>query len=177
MDGRISAWTAVALGTMACLSCSSAGSPVDRGGGNARATIDGSSYEVQGVVASFSFGEDGYFNVSGDPARNKEQDCVPGLSGGLNLYGSLPPTIDSVADLAGKRLAVEFSGDGDDANLCFVGTNGLLGAEQAWITFDAADGTHVTFSMSGDFTRYPEDGEEVSASASASGRARIEPLM
>ena len=44
-----------------------------------------------------------------------------------------PRWFQTGADLVGKRLRVDFTGDGDEANLCFVGMGGLAGAEEVEI--------------------------------------------
>ena len=86
----------------------------------------------------------------------------------------VPASADEPQDLAGKRLQVEFSGDGDDANLCFLGMDGLLGAKDAWLTFDSVDGDRVAFTMSGSFDFYDGDGGMGSArQATARGDAQI----
>ena len=73
--------------------------------------------------------------------------------------------MQGAADLAGQRLRVDFTGDGDDANLCFVGMNGLAGAEEAWVTIDSVKGDRVSFTMSGTFTIYDENGDGVMTTA------------
>jgi hypothetical protein len=90
------------------------------------------------------------------------------------LYGDLPPTYERPADLLGRELPFEFSGDGDDFNLCFVGSNGLLGVERGTVRFSAADDKTVTFAFTGDFVRYDgEGGESPGGTASGSGTARV----
>ena len=110
-----------------------------------------------------------YFRIEGDDAANPNEDCVPGLSGGLALYGDLPSTIASVADLSGKELPFEFSGDGDDANLCFVGSNGLFGVETGTVRFTAVDGNKVSFTFAGSFKVYDGSGGDAAAPVDASG--------
>jgi len=70
---------------------------------------------------------------------------------------ALPSDVTSVADLAGRELPFEFSGDGDDFNLCFVGSQGLLGVERGTVRVTKVDGSTVPFSFAGDFVR--DDGE------------------
>jgi hypothetical protein len=65
--------------------------------------------------------------------------------------------VTSLADLAGQVLPFEFSGEGDDAKLCFVGSNGLLGVEK------------VTFSFSGSVVSYDGKGGQSSSEVNASG--------
>ena len=135
-------------------------------------TIDGERYAVLDVGLEFEAGDDGYYAIHAAPPSESE-DCVPGLLGGMSLYGAIPPSVKRAQDLAGRRLPVEFSGDGDDANLCFVGTDGLLGAREAWVTIEAIDGDRARFSMSGEFEVY-DDGELVMTQlASARGTAHI----
>lgn len=136
-------------------------------------TIDGSEFEVRNVSMEVSFEADGYYSISGDPASRSEEDCVPGLSAGMALYGSLPASVHGPEDLIGQRLPVEFSGDGDDANLCFVGLEGLLGAEEAFVTIDSVAGGRAEFRMSGSFQMYDEEGGVSRRQASARGTAQI----
>jgi hypothetical protein len=150
------------------------GGPTSSSGGTAAATIDGTRFEVGDVQFSYSADEDGYFRVEGRDAAHPEEDCLPGLGGGLALYGDWPAGVESVAGLAGRELPFEFSGDGDDFNLCFVGSKGLLGVERGTVRIAAADGNTVTFSFSGSFTRYDgQGGESGPVSASGDGTARI----
>jgi hypothetical protein len=139
------------------------------GGGAAKATIAGRTFDVSNVEMTLETGDDGYFRIDGDDAANPDKDCLPGLSGGIALYGDLPSTVTSLADLAGKELPFEFSGDGDDANLCFVGSNGLLGVESGTVRFTAVDGNKVTFTFSGTFKVYDGEGGESATSIGASG--------
>src|SRR4029450_9180678 len=74
-------------------------------------------------------------------------------------------------ELVGKRLRIDFTGDGDDANFCFPGMGGLAGAEDAWVQIDSVDGNRVTFSMTGTFKIYDEHGDGPVKSASAAGSA------
>ena len=137
--------------------------------GSAKATIAGQTFDVSNVELTFEPGEDGYFRIEGDDAANPNQDCVPGLSGGIALYGDVPSMVTSLADLTGKELPFEFSGDGDDANLCFVGSNGLLGVETGTVRFLSIQGDQVTFSFSGTFTVYDGEGGESPTPVSGSG--------
>jgi hypothetical protein len=135
-------------------------------------TIDGRHYAVGDAALEVEPGDEGYYTLHADPAPAGE-DCLAGLAGGMALYGPLPPSVKRIEDLVGKRLPVEFSGDGDDANLCFVGTEGLLGARDAWVTIEAVDGDRARFSMSGEFERYDEGKQASTLLASARGTARI----
>ena len=160
------------LGTAVCLIAAACGGSVEldhAGGGLAKATIAGRSFDVNNVKITLQTGEDGYFRIEGDDAANPNKDCLPGLPGGLALYGDIPPTITSLADLKGQELGFEFSGDGDDANLCFVGSNGLLGVEKGTVQFTAVDGRRVTFAFSGSFTVYDGSGGESSTPVNATG--------
>ena len=77
-----------------------------------------------------------------DPAANPDEDCVPGLGGGLGLYGDLPASVRSAAALAGRRPRIGLTG-GDDANFCFAGMGGLAGAEEARVTIDSVNEDRV----------------------------------
>ena len=165
--------TLLLIGAVAC-----SGGPDDGSAARwaeARVTIDGKTYEVEDVRMNVEFGEDGdgYYNIDARPSTDPDQDCVPGLSGGMFLYGSLPDRAHRLEDLSGQRLAVEFSGDGDDANLCFPGMNGLLGAREAWVTIDSIDDDRVRFSMSGSFELFDEEGASSELVASAAGTAQL----
>lgn len=138
----------------------------------ASVTIEEDEYRVDDVVLALAYGEDGFFNLSGSPVEDPDEDCVPGLSGGMNLYGDIPPVTD-VEELVGQQLLIEFTGDGDDANLCFVGTDGLLGADAAALTIHSVEGDRAEFTMNGRFLRYDEEGNSTPVDASAKGAARI----
>lgn len=156
-----------ALLSAACASAGSGGGAT--ASGSATATIGTQTFAVSQVELSFEPGEDGWFRIEGNDAANREKDCVPGLSGGLALYGDLPAGVASIADLNGKELPFEFTGDGDDANLCFVGSNGLLGVETGTVRFTAVDGDTVSFSFSGSFKVYDGEGGESTEPVRASG--------
>ncbi|MGH9387148.1 MAG: hypothetical protein ACRD2N_23000 [Vicinamibacterales bacterium] len=149
--------------------CGGSSTAVSIDGGNAKVTIEGKTFDVKNVELSYEFGDDGYFRIEGEAAANPDQECVEGLSGGLALYGEMPVALTSLADLAGEELAFEFSGDGDDANLCFAGMNGLLGVETGTVRFSAVDGTEVRFSFSGSFVVYDGKGGQSSSEVTASG--------
>jgi hypothetical protein len=155
---------------LAVVAGSCGGGPSDESGGDAKVMLAGGTFGVSKVRFTFETGDDGWFRVEGDDAAHPDEDCVPGLSGGLALYGDLPSTVTSLADLAGLELPFEFSGDGDDANLCFVGSNGLLGVETGTVTFTAVQGTKLTFSFSGSFVVYDGRGGESPEQVSASGQ-------
>lgn len=154
-------------------SCSGTGAAASGSGGSARVVLDGATYDVKDVTMILSPGEDAWFQLGGEPAANAGEDCVPGLGGGLGLYGDLPGSVRRKDDLAGKRLRIDFTGDGDDANFCFVGMGGLAGAEEAWLTIDSVDGDRATFSMSGTFRIYDENGEGPIRTARATGVALL----
>jgi hypothetical protein len=140
--------------------------------GQANVTIGDKTFAVSGVMLTYATGEEGYFRIEGDDAANPEKDCLPGLGGGLALYGDLPADITSVAQLSGKELPFEFSGDGDDFNLCFVGSNGLLGVEQGTVRF-TVNGNQIAFSFSGRFTIYDGQGGESASTVNASGSGSV----
>jgi hypothetical protein len=165
----------ILLGGVLAAGAACGGSGDTSSGGKATVLLDGTSFAVNGVTLSFAAGEDGYFRIDGDDAANPGKDCVPGLTGGLALYGSLPGDITSVQQLAGRELPFEFTGDSDEANLCFVGSNGLLGVERGTVRFVTADQGTVTFSFSGDFLKYDgEGGDGQSQTASGSGVAHVQ---
>lgn len=138
-------------------------------GGRATAAIDGTTYAVSDVKLTFEAGEGGYFRIEGRDAKNPEDDCLPGLGGGLALYGELPSSVSTPSDLSGRELPFEFTGDGDDFNLCFVGSDGLLGVETGTVKFSGVNGNSVTFSFAGDFVRYDGEGGESDSNVRASG--------
>lgn len=144
--------------------------PEPEGGGTASVLIGDSTFKSGNVIFTYAIGEDAYFRIEGDDAAHPREDCVPGLAGVLALYGELPADISSLSDLNGRELPFEFSGDGDDANLCFVGSNGLLGVERGTVQFTAVEGTSVTFSFSGTFTIYDGEGGQAPTAISASGQ-------
>jgi hypothetical protein len=156
---------------IASLATACSGSFESGGDGLARVSIDGSSYDVSNVSIVVQAGRDPYFRIEGDPASNSNEDCVPGLESGLRLYGNLPPTVHGTADLAGRRFAIDFTGDGDDRNFCFAGMEGLAGAEEAWVTIESVNGDRVAFSMNGTFKIYDENGDGPVKTASGSGVA------
>jgi hypothetical protein len=160
----------MALASLAA-ACSGSASTGSGSGGVARVSLDGASYEVREVSMTIKPGEGAWFRIEGEPATHSDEDCVPGLGGGLGLYGDLPASVRGTADLAGKRLKIDFTGDGDDANFCFVGMGGLAGAEEAWLTIDSVDGDRISFSMTGTFRIYDENGEGPVKAASSSGTA------
>ena len=137
--------------------------------GVAKVTISDKTFDVSNVEFVFDTGERGYFRIDGDDAANPDKDCVLGLSGGIALYGDLPGTVTTLADLSGKELPFEFSGDGDDANLCFVGSNGLLGVDTGTVRIASVEGSKVTFTFSGTFTLYDGEGGESPTPITASG--------
>jgi hypothetical protein len=145
------------------------GSADEVSGGSAKVTIAGQAFDVNNLTLSYETGADGYFRLEGNDAAHADQDCRPGLGGGLALYGDLPSTVTSLADLEGRELPFEFTGDGDDFNLCFVGSNGLLGVETGTVRFADVEGTNVAFSFSGSFAVYDGEGGQASSPVDASG--------
>ncbi len=158
------------------VACGGSGSSDSSSGGTARVSLDGTTYEVADVAMTIEPGEEPWFRIDGEPADHPDDDCVPGLSGGMGLYGDLPSSVRQPSDLAGQRLRVDFSGDGDDANLCFAGMGGLAGAEDAWVTIESVSGNSVSFSMSGTFRVYDERGDGPVVTANASGTAVVRSL-
>jgi len=155
---------ALALGGVAC-----AASPaVEDPGGEGTVTIVDKAFKVNHIKFSHALGEGGFFRVEGDDAAHPDQDCLPGLSSGLALYGDLPGDVTTIADLNGRELPFEFTGDGDDRNLCFVGSNGLLGVERGTVRFTVA-GNKVSFTFSGSFIRYDGSGGRSATEIAASG--------
>jgi hypothetical protein len=151
--------------------CSGGSATGGRGSADARVSLDGSTYRVRDVSLTLETGEDPWFRIEGEPATDSGHDCADGMTGGMGLYGDLPASVKDPADLIGKRLRVDFTGDGDDANFCFAGMGGLAGAEDAWVRIDSVDGDRVTFSMTGTFKIYDENGDGPVKSASAAGAA------
>jgi hypothetical protein len=156
------------LCTVGCGGASSSGSGGGSRSGQATVTIGGKSFAVGDVLMSYETGDGGYFRIEGSDAAHPSQDCLPGLGGGLAIYGDLPAEITSVAQLSGQELPFEFSGDGDDFNLCFVGSNGLLGVERGTVRF-TVNGNQVTFTFSGRFTTYDGEGGKSASPVDASG--------
>lgn len=162
--------SALAVGSTGCAGGSA--SPAE--GGTASASIDGRTFQVGKVHLTVST-DPAYFRIEGDDAAHPGQDCLPGLGGGLALYGDLPAGATSASDLAGRELPFEFSGDGDDFNLCFVGSDGLLGVQRGTVRFETVQRGTVAFSFSGDFVRYDGEGGESPGAvrATGSGTARV----
>jgi hypothetical protein len=156
---------ALVLGVAAC---ATSDSPLETPGGGGTVTVENKTFKVSNIRFSYNTGEGGYFRVEGDDAANPNKDCLPGLSGGLGLYGDLPGDVTSIADLNGRELPFEFSGDGDDANLCFVGSDGLLGVERGTVRF-TVQGNDVSFTFSGTFGVYDGSGGRKPADVTASG--------
>ena len=167
----------VLLGISVCGSVACGGSAAAvESGGQATVAIAGKTFAVSNVAITFEPGENGYFSIEGGDADHAGEDCVPGLSGGLALYGNLPEGVSTLGDLAGHELAFEFSGDGDDFNLCFVGSGGLFGVEEGTVRFGAAKGSTIAFTFSGRFEVFDGEGEtsRSGVNASGSGTARAE---
>lgn len=141
--------------------------------GTATLDLDGTTYRIDDLEMVLEPGEEPWYRIEGSEAGRHEEDCLVGLGGGLGLYGDLPRSVGKAADLVGERLRVDFSGDGDDRNFCFAGMDGLAGAEEAWVTIESVTGDRVTFSMSGTFTIYDQQGGEIVKSATAKGTAVV----
>jgi hypothetical protein len=156
------------------LACGAAGAgcgstSIAQGAGQATVAIGDSTFAVNNVRFAYQTGEGGYFRIEGDDAAHPDEDCLPGLGGGLALYGEMPSEVANLAQLSGKELPFEFTGDGDDFNLCFVGSNGLLGVEHGTVRF-TVNGDQLTFTFSGRFRTFDGKGGESSLSTPASGR-------
>jgi hypothetical protein len=164
--GRLIAGFAFSAMLAACGSTDEGGAAAR---GSATATIGSQTFAISNVQLTFQPGDGGFFRIEGDDAAHAETDCLPGLAGGLALYGDVPSDATSIADLKGKELPFEFTGDGDEANLCFVGSNGLLGVETGTVTFTAVEGNKVTFNFSGSFKVYDGEGGESATPVSAHG--------
>lgn len=156
----------LAIGAAGC----GGGRTPDAGGGTGSATIAGAMFDVSNMTFAFTPGEDGAFRIEADDAKHPDEDCLPGLGGGLALYGDLPSDVRVVQQLAGRDLPIEFTGDGDDFNLCFVGSNGLLGVEQGTVHITAVNGANVAFTFSGRFVVYDGAGGQSPLPVEASGR-------
>ena len=145
-------------------------------GGNELGSLGGRTTPFEGRPWSVYVPQGSSWAVTAETELELAVCSAPGLGGGLALYGDLPADVRTVSDLAGREIPFEFSGDGDDFNLCFVGSSGLLGVERGTVRFASVDGTSVTFAFTGDFVRYDgEGGESVGTiSASGSGTARLE---
>ncbi len=148
----------------------------DKPGSRATVVIEGRTHAVSDVKFTYQPGEGGYFRIEGDDAAHVDEDCLPGVSGGLSLYGDLPSGLNSPVELSEKEVPFEFTGDGDDRNLCFVGSKGLLGVEKGTLKFGRVYGGAIAFTFSGDFKRYDGKGGESDSTvhASGSGTAAIE---
>ena len=153
--------------------CSGSATPTGGSGGTASVELDGTTYAVKDVVLALETGESAWFSIDGEPVAHANEDCVPGLSGGLDLYGDLPSSVKKPIDLVGERLKVDFTGDGDEANFCFVGMGGLAGAEDAWVRIDSVSGDRVSFTLSGTFSIYDPQGGEIVKTATAKGTAVV----
>jgi hypothetical protein len=148
--------------------CGGGASHAGSGTGQATVTIGGKTFGVSNVLFTYQVGEGAFFRIEGDDAAHPNDDCLPGLGGGIALYGDIPSDVSSVNQLSGKELPFEFTGDGDDFNLCFVGSNGLLGVEQGTVRF-TMNGDQLAFSFSGSFRTFDGEGGESSSATSASG--------
>lgn len=165
---------ATSLLVLLCSACGGSGSGSSAvPGGTATLDVAGATYAVKDVVLELETGEAPWFSIGGEPVEHPNEDCVPGLSGGLGLYGDLPSSVRKPIDLVGERLKIDFTGDGDEANFCFVGMGGLAGAEDAFVTFESVTGDRVAFTMSGTFTIYDQEGGEVVQTATAKGTAVV----
>ena len=146
----------------------------DKPGGRGTVTIDGATFALSDV--KFAYEPGSYFRIDAADAAHADEDCVPGVSSGVSLYGDLPEGVNSPVELSDKAVPLEFSGDGDDRNLCFIGAKGLLGVEQGTVTFGRVYGGAIGFTFSGDFKRYDGEGGESDSAVrvTGSGTAAIE---
>jgi hypothetical protein len=153
----------------ATLACGGTPAPAEDPGGEGTVTIADKTFKINKLMLSYDPGEDGFYRIEGDDAARPHEDCLPGLASGLALYGDLPEGVTTLADFNGRELPFEFSGDGDDRNLCFVGSNGLLGVERGTVRFTAIDDKKVSFTFSGSFVVYDGEGGRSPSEVSASG--------
>ena len=78
---------------------------------------------------------------------------------GVFFYGDVPE--GGVAALAGQRIPVEFSGDGDDAEVGLCSKNAFWGARPgSYVEFSQASDTSFTATFGGTFDRYDTDSGE-----------------
>ena len=149
---------------------------VDTSGGQATVSITGKTFAVSDVKLTYEPGDNAHFRIEGSDAAHADDDCLTGLSGGMALYGDLPDGVESLADLSGREMPFEFSGDGDDFNLCFVGSDGLLGVEDGTVRFGTANGSTIPFTFSGRFEVFGGEGgtSHTGVNASGSGTAHAE---
>src|SRR5436190_10391630 len=152
---------ALALGLLATLplavACGGAKAEA-RPGSRATVAVEGTTYAVSDVKFQYQPGAQGHFRIEGRDARHTDEDCVPGVRSGLTLSGDLPSGVNSPAELSDREVAFDFSGDGGNHSLCFVGAKGLLGVEKGTVTFGRVYGGAMAFTFSGDFTRYDGKG-------------------
>jgi len=157
------------LATLPVVAACGGAAAEEKRGSRGTVSIEGATFAVSDVKFAYHPGEDGYFRIEGDDARHVDEDCVPGVSSGLALYGNLPSGVNSPVELSEKEVPFEFSGDGDDRNLCFVGSKGLLGVEKGTVTFGRVFGGAIAFTFSGDFKRFDGEGGESGSTVHASG--------
>jgi len=163
------------LVTLPLIAACGGATPVEKPGSRATVAIEGTTYAVSDVKFAYHPGEQGSFRIEGHDASHVDQDCVPGVRGGLALHGVLPPGVNSPVELGDKEVPVEFSGGGDH-NLCFAGAKGMLGVEKGTVKFGRVYGGAIAFTFSGEFKRYNGEGgeSEFTVHASGSGTAAIE---
>ncbi|HEV8397187.1 MAG TPA: hypothetical protein VGQ37_23050 [Vicinamibacterales bacterium] len=104
--------------------------------------------------------------------RHVDEACLPEVIGG----GDPAWSVNSPVELSEKEVLFEFSRDGDDRNLCFVGSKGLLAVEKGTVKFGRVFGGAIAFTFTGDFKRFDGEGGESASTvhASGSGTATIE---
>jgi hypothetical protein len=160
---------AAAAAAPACTGAKAEAKPGSRGA----VTIEGATFSLSDVT--FVYEPSRTFRVEGMDARDVGEDCLPGVKGGIALYGRLPEGVNSPVELSDKELPLEFTGNGRDRNLCFAGSNGRLGVEQGTVKFGRVFGGAIQFTFSGEFTRVDGKGSqsELTVHASGSGTAAI----
>ena len=148
---------------------------VDVEGTSGTITHDGSVVDLQRVVFQVEEDDGFYYQVEAElvgraePGDEEYDDY--GYMEGLFLYGDVGP-LGSWSELVGSAYPIEFSGDGDDANLWLSDGEGFLAARpgQATLTVESIEGTDATLRISGDFDHYDlESFEPGSVPVSVSG--------
>jgi len=142
---------ALAVGLLAILPAAGAcggAKTEEKPGSRATVAIEGTTYAVSNVKFVYHPGEHGHFRIAGEDAGHVNEECAPGVRSGLVLSGNLPSGVNSPAELSDKEVAFDFSGDGGNHNLCFVGAKGPLGIEKGMVTFGHVYGGAIAFTFS-----------------------------
>ena len=153
--------------TVTCVGPACGGGPT---GGSATVIFESATFTAGDVKLTLQSGDKGTFRIEGTDANHPKEDCLSGVGGGLRLSGDVPDGVTSAKDLDGLELPFEFSGEGEDRNLCFVGSRGLLGVKDGTVSFGPLIGSSMTFRFAGDFVRYDGRGGESASTVYASGR-------